>query len=267
MIELAHELLAGRDYSDLRSFEDGTQHHLFRLNLAQESYVLKIGKVGSPFGDSWDRERNHLDGLRAEIAAIAVTRAAAPRPSELISSDPPAAIQPHIRGESAQSLWERGRLGERGLLEVCFAMGFALAGIHATKRPADAGAIPDLPRNDFEVAKARLLHMDYHLGNVQVVPDRRRRGYRVNGVVDWVLCRWGEREADVVEMAISVFRQVAGARGAFMGGYRKAGGLPMDKRKEDLFTLRELVRRLEAGVADPKVEARWEKWSDELRQG
>lgn len=265
VVDTAHRLLEGREYSDLRAFEDGTQHHLFRLRLDREPYVLKIGRVGEPFGDSWDRQRGHIDGLRAEHLAIELTRAPAPKPSLLLSDDPPAVLQPHIRGESAQTLWERGRLGEQGLLDACFGMGFALASVHATKRPADPGAIPDLPRADFDPAKARLLHMDYHLGNVQVLPDR-RHGYKVSGIVDWVLCRWGEREADVVEMSISVFRQVPPARSTFMAGYRKAGGLPMNKAREDLFTLRELVRRLEAGVDDPKVEARWEKWTEELRR-
>ncbi|HJN76931.1 MAG TPA: phosphotransferase [Myxococcota bacterium] len=266
MIGVAHELMAGRDYSDLRGFEDGTQHHLFRVNVDGEPHVLKIARVDSPFGDSWDTARRHHAGLLAEIDAIRLARVAVPQPSELISTDPPAVLQPHLRGESAQTLWDRGRLGEQGLLDVCFAMGFALAGIHAAKRPADPGAVPDLPIADFEPDRARLLHLDYHLANVQVVRDRRRGGYRVNGVVDWVLCRWGPREADVVEMSISVFHQIPPARGAFMAGYRKAGGLPMDKRAEDRFTLRELVRRLEAGVDDPKVEARWEAWSQELRR-
>ncbi|MCP4808951.1 MAG: phosphotransferase [Proteobacteria bacterium] len=258
---------AGVDYADLRPFESGSQHHLFRLTLDGAPFVLKVGRVDQPFGDSWDPNRSHLDGLRTEAAAIEFAcHITTPSPTRILCEDPPAAIQPHIPGESGQALWDRGRLDTAYLRDVCYAMGYALAGIHTKKRRDTPGVIPELPRREFDVKGARLLHMDFHLGNVQLVHDRRRGSFKVSGVVDWVLARWGPREADLVEMHLSVFRSVPGSRDAFMGGYRRAGGLPLDTKLMNRFLMRELIRRLELGGLDPAVEADWEKWTQELRK-
>lgn len=259
---------AGVAYSNLRPFESGSQHHLFRLVIDDENFVLKIGKVGDPFGDSWDPQRTHLQGLQTEAEAIELARhVATPKPTRIISVDPPAALQPHLPGESGQGLWHRGRLDEGYLREVCYAMGYALAGIHTRKRRDSPGCIPDLPRREFTPQGARLLHMDFHLGNVQLVHDRRRASFKVSGVVDWVLARWGPREADLVEMHLSVFRQFPEAKDAFMAGYRRAGGLPLDPQMMNRFLMRELIRRLELGVDNAEQEADWEAWTQELRKG
>jgi aminoglycoside phosphotransferase (APT) family kinase protein len=268
MVDRAQRLLedSGFAHRDLRAFEVGSQHHLFRLVGAEDGkpYVLKIARVGDPFGDAWDPARKHLSGLRAEAAAVAMARRVeVPRPSRILSESPPSALMPHLPGESGQSLWDRRRLDEQGLRDLCYAMGGALASVHSLKRPEDPGDIPDLPIPDFDPGMARLLHMDFHLGNVQVVRDRVRGMYQVKGIVDWVLCRWGPREADLVELSISVFRQFPEARGAFMAGYRRAGGLVFDAAIERRFTLIELRRRLPLAPTD-KVRKAWEKWIGEL---
>ena len=270
MVERAEALLKAANfaYRDLRAFETGSQHHLFRLVGDEDGrpYVMKIARVGDPFGDAWEPERKHLSGMKAEAQAVSsVRRVAAPGPSRILSELPPVALMPHLPGESGQSLWDRRRLDHKGLLDLCYAMGGTLANVHSLKRPADPGDIPDLPIEDFDPAKARLLHMDYHLGNVQVVRDRRRGMWEVKGVVDWVLCRWGPREADLVEMSISVFRQIPEARASFMAGYRRAGGLVFDRAAEQRFTLHELKRRLPLAPT-PKARKEWEKWIGELER-
>ncbi len=268
MVDRARRLLdaSGFAYRDLRAFEVGSQHHLFRLVGVHDGkpYVLKIGRVGDPFGDAWDPHRQHLSGLKAEAQAVSlVRRVDAPTPSRILSETEPSALMPHLPGESGQSLWDRRRLDEQGLQDLCFAMGGAMAAIHSRKRPEDPGDVPDLPLPDFDPAKARLLHMDFHLGNVQVVRDRVRGMYQVRGVVDWVLCRWGPREADLVELSISVFRQLPAARGSFMAGYRRAGGLVFDQAQEKRFTLLELQRRLPL-APNEKVRTNWRTWIGEL---
>lgn len=267
--QTAEEVLrdCGIEWADLRPFESGSQHHLFRLTVDGAPFVLKIGRVERPFGDSWDPHRTHLEGLRSESEAIRFARkVATPTPTRILCDDPPVAIQPHLPGESGQKLWDRRRLNADSLPDVSFAMGYALAGIHTKKRKDEPGEIPDLPRREFSEAGARLLHMDFHLGNVQLVHDRRRGGFKVSGVVDWVLARWGPREADLVEMHLSVFRVVPGTRAAFLAGYRRAGGLPLDMPLIDRFLMRELIRRLELGGLEPEVEADWEAWTLELRK-
>lgn len=247
-------------------FFHGTQHVLYRVLASdRRQFILKIARVGLPLGDVFNPARLHLSGLRAEARAVELARnITTPKPIRLISTDPPAVLMPFVAGESGQRLWDTRRMDVAGLRSLCFAMGRGLAGVHSRKRPADPGEIPDLPGCD--PSSARLLHMDYHLGNVQVVPDRRRGGFKVNGVVDWVLCRWGPREADMVEMAVSVFRQIPGTRDAFMGGYRSAGGLPLDRQVEYYWIRRELERR----VADPEHPAEhratWQKWLDEIQR-
>lgn len=268
MVEEAEQLLRdnGLTWREIRLAPPGTQHRLYRVYTEdQKSWVLKIAKVGMPFGDIFDAERQHLSGLRAEMQAVELARnIAVPKPVRLLSTEPPAALMPFVPGEPGQALWDRGRLSEEGLKQLCFGMGRGLAGVHSARRPADPGAIPDLPGCD--PSTARLLHMDYHLGNVQVVRDRRRGGYAVSGVVDWVLCRWGPREADFVEMTLSVFKQIPKAREALMAGYRSGGGVLLDRELEYFYLARELDRRLDAGVEDRKLEARWMAWLADIRR-
>ena len=267
MVEEAERLLAenGIAWREVRLAPPGTQHRLYRVYTPDgKSWVLKIARTGDDFGDVFDPARKHLSGMYAERAAVELARNVnVPKPILLLSEDPPAALMPFVAGEPAQVLWERGRLDEDGLRQVCFAMGRGLAGVHSVRR-SDTEHIPDLPGAD--LTNARLLHMDYHLGNVQVTRDRRRGGYQVSGVVDWVLCRWGPREADFVEMTISVFRQIPKAREAFMAGYRSGGGVPLDRELEYHYIARELERRLDTGLEDRKLEARWMAWLSEIRR-
>lgn len=268
MVDEAERLLQenGIRWREVRLAPPGTQHRLYRVYTEDgKSWVLKVARTGEDFGDVFDPSRKHLSGMHSEIEAVQRARnIRVPKPIQLLSEEPPAALMPFLPGEPAQTLWERGRLDEDGLRQVCFAMGRGLAGVHSVRRPQDDSRVPDLP--DCERGAARLLHMDYHLGNVQLVRDRRRGGYEVSGVVDWVLCRWGPREADFVEMNISVFRQIPGSRSAFMGGYRSGGGMPLNPELESFYIARELERRLDAGVEERKVEARWMAWLTELRR-
>ncbi len=268
MVEEAERLLRenGISWRELSAAPSGTQHHLYRVFTSDgRSSVLKIARQGEPFGDVFDVDRKHYCGLKAEAQAVQLARnITVPNPVRILSSDPPAALLPFVPGEPGQALWDRGRLNEDGLRQLCFGMGRGLAGVHSAKRPSAPGDIPDLPGADLE--NARLLHMDYHLGNVQVTRDRRRGGYAVSGVVDWVLCRWGPREADFVEMNISVFRQIPKSREAFMAGYRSAGGIQLDRKAEYTWLALELERRLDAGVEDRRVEARWMDWLSEIRR-
>ena len=245
----------------------GLQHDLFRVTLPGGGHqVFKVGRTDRPFGDAWDPHRTHWDGLRAEAQAFTYIGDELPvaTPYRLLEGLHPCALMKFLPGDSVWKMWERGRLDDDALRRVCFTIGGAQAEIHRIRRPDDPGAIPDLPGASLD--DARLLHLDYHLGNVMV---RRAglRGWEVLGLVDWVLCRWGPREADLVELSISLFRQVDGTRGAFLGGYRHAGGSPLSHELEDLWVHQELLRRLEAGVEDPQLRARWEMWEDDIRAG
>ncbi len=245
----------------------GLQHDLFRIARPDGGHeVFKVGRTDRPFGDAWDPHRDHWDGLRAEAQALGYIgdRLPVPTPYRLLPSEHPCALMRFLPGSSVWTMWERGRVNDDALRKVCFTMGGALAHVHRIHRPEDPGAIPDLPGASVE--DARLLHLDYHLGNVMV---RRSglTGWEVLGLVDWVLCRWGPREADLVELSISLFRQVEGTRGAFLGGYRHAGGAPLSREFEDLWVQQELLRRLEEGVDDPQLRARWEMWEGDIRMG
>ena len=51
-----------------------------------------------------------------------------------------------------------------------------------------------------------------------------------------------------------------------MGGYRSGGGMPLNPELESFYIARELERRLDAGVEERKVEAKWMAWLTELRR-
>lgn len=258
---------AGVEWESCTPIPGGLQHDLFRVGLPDNRHtVLKIGQVGTPFGDTWEPHRTHWEGLRAEAQALGylLRHIPVPTPYRVVEGAVPAALMGFLRGDSALKMWERGRVSPDDLKKLCFFMGQALATIHRVKRPAKPGAIPDLPGALTD--DARLLHQDFHLGNVMVKRDG-LLGWKVLGLVDWVLCRWGPREADLVEMSISVFGQVPGTRSAFLGGYRNAGGAPLSQEIENLWVHQELLRRLELGVDDPKTRARWELWEQDIRMG
>jgi aminoglycoside phosphotransferase (APT) family kinase protein len=256
---------AGLSWQSCTPIAGGLQHELYRVALTEGGHcVLKMGRSDQEFGDSWEPARTHEDGLRAEQQALGYLRnhLPVPTPYRVVDSEHPAALMGFLRGDSAQTMWEKGRVSSRHLETLCFAMGQALAQVHRVRRPSDPGAIPDLPGAPWD--DARLLHMDFHLGNV-MVKRAGLKGWQVLGLVDWVLCRWGPREADLVEMSLSVFRQAPSSRSAFLGGYRRGGGAPLSQDREEYWLRHELKRRLESGVDDPRLRARWELWEQELR--
>jgi len=258
---------AGLEWESCTPIPGGLQHDLYRVTLPDGGLtVLKVGKVDSDFGDAWEPHRTHWEGLRAEAQALnyLLRHIPVPTPYRVLEGQVPAALMGFLRGDSALKMWEKGRVSTDHLQKLCFTMGQAMAQIHRIKRPENPGAIPDLPGALTD--DARLLHMDFHLGNVMVRRDG-LAGWKVLGLVDWVLCRWGPREADLVEMSISVFRQIQGTRAGFLGGYRRGGGAPLSKELEDLWVHQELLRRLELGIDDPKQRARWEMWEQDIRMG
>ncbi len=258
---------AGLEWDSCTPIPGGLQHDLYRVSLRDSGLtVLKVGKPDAPFGDTWEPLRTHAEGLRAEAQALdyLLRQVPVPTPYRVLEGAVPAALMGFLRGDSALKNWERGRVSVEHLHGLCFTLGQALAEIHRVRRPEDPGDIPDLPGAMLE--DARLLHQDFHLGNVMVARDG-LAGWKVLGLVDWVLCRWGPREADLVEMSISVFRQVQGTRAAFLGGYRNAGGAPLTQELENLWVHQELLRRLEQGIDDPKTRARWQMWEQDIRMG
>ena len=121
-----------------------------------------------------------------------------------------------------------------------------------------AAALPDLPGID--PLNARLLHLDFHLGNVLIRPALGTR-YAVTGVVDWTCARWGPPEADVFEMQVSVFALNPRARDAFVAGYRRESGRAMDLKEVEWRAALEIRRRLvEDPPEDPVLSRRWKDW-------
>ncbi len=269
-MELEPELIlrsAGVEFESCTPIPGGLQHRLFRVVRPDGGLVaLKVGRTDTPFGDAWEPQRTHWEGLRAESQALGylLRHIPVPTPYQVLGGHEPAALMGFLPGDSASKMWEKGRVSPGHLQKLCFAMGQAMAQIHRIRRPEDPGAIPDLPGALTD--DARLLHLDFHFGNVMVRRDG-LAGWRVLGLVDWVLCRWGPREADLVEMALSVFRQAEGTRAGFLAGYRAGGGAPLSQELENLWVHQELLRRLEDGVDDPKLRARWELWEQDLRMG
>jgi hypothetical protein len=168
-----------------------------------------------------------------------------------------------LPGSPPELLALRGRLDAATLHHICFMMGELLASIHAVRRPEGPSPIRDLPGAD--PARARLLHMDFHLGNVMGALQLGQR-WRPLGVIDWTCCHWGPREADMAEMGVSVFATNPSCLDPFLGGYRKGSGLALDPRQVRAWIGREMVRRL---AVDPPTEetvrnlwlARVEEWA------
>lgn len=248
----------GVAWDSLQPHAGGAQHQLYKVGqVGAPQRLLKVPKVAcvAPGRTCWQ-------GLQAEAEAMGVLReVAAPRPYQLLEGG---ALMAHVPGQSAEWLYTQGRLGVDALSQVCFEMGKQLAAIHSHRMPADySGPIPVLP-GDFEVPM-RLVHGDFHLGNVQLVMDRRRSStWQVSGVVDWVNCSWGPAEWDFVELHLSVFRQLQGSREAFLGGYRAGGALAPNKAREERLLARELQRRLLANEVPTGQKGDWVRWLAEL---
>jgi aminoglycoside phosphotransferase (APT) family kinase protein len=247
---------------------DGREHHLFRVvapaGLATPDdpggdRLLKFPRAdGLP--DPFDRTRLPSVRLRAEAEVLGRVRGVAvPTPYRVFDTDPVCAIMGVLPGTTAEIAYEKGQLDEAQLLAVTLQMGRTLAAVHATKRSADPGQIPDLPGCDLN--NARLLHLDFHLGNVLGRPAL-GGAWSITGVVDWTCARWGPVEADLVELQVSVFALNPRARDAFVAGYRQASGRAIDIGAVEARAVVEVRRRL---VEDPPTNEilarRWEDWA------
>jgi len=221
----------------------GREHHVCKVLL--EDGRAMVAKV--PLADGYRPRHWPEDGsarpLEAEAEAIALVRGVEVAvPSLILDGDPPIALQPLLPGRPPeQELIERGL--SRGSVEtLCWQMGRVLATIHRVKRPADtASVIPTLP--GAELDRARLLHMDYHLGNVVGVRNL-RDGWRITGVVDWTCCAWGPRTADFVELGASLFATNPWGLDPFLLGYREVSGLRMIREQVQAEMATALAERL-----------------------
>lgn len=255
---LAEQL--GHPTARLVRARDGREHHLFRLSLPDGERLLKFPRADA-LHDPYERFREPAERLRAEAWAVAFARGAVPVPTPYacFDTDPICSVMELVAGTTGEIAAERGELDEDELLRVCVELGRALGTLHARKRPPDGGGLPDLAGSD--PATARLLHLDYHLGNV-ILRRALGRGFAVAAVIDWTCARWGPPEADVVELQVSVFALNPRARDAFVSGYRRSVPRAMDLREVERRAAEEIRRRLvEDPPDDPVLLRRWEDWA------
>ena len=253
----------GAPEAPLVQARDGREHHLFHVVLGGEPRLLKFARADC-LPDPYDASRPPDARLRAEGRAIQLARdVEVPSDYQIHETTPLCSTMAVIPGTTAEIAYEAGRLDEEGLNAVCLQMGRTLAALHTRRRPgnpADAAALPDLAGAD--PTNARLLHLDFHLGNVLIRPALATR-YAVMGVVDWTCARWGPPEADFVEMQVSVFTTNPRARGAFITGYRRYSGLAVDLVEVERRSAAEIRRRLvEDPPDDPVLTRRWKDWVD-----
>lgn len=242
---------------------DGREHHLFVVTLRGEERLLKFARDDC-LKDPYDAARSPADRLRSEHRAIQLARdVEVPEHYVIHETAPVCSTMGIIPGTTAEIAYEEGRLDHEGLLAVCVQMGRTLGALHSRRRPSDpaeAAALPDLP--DIDRPNARLLHLDYHLGNVMIRPALATR-WAVTGVVDWTCARWGPPEADLVEMQVSVFVMNPRARDAFVAGYRRQAGRAIDVADVERRAAVEVRRRIvEDPPADAVLLARWKDWVD-----
>jgi len=246
---------------------DGREHHLFRVTSPSGlcgpddpggERLLKFPRAdGLP--DPFDAARPAAARLHAEGVVVAAMRhVAVPAPYRVFATEPVCAVMGILPGTTAEVALERGQLDEDGLVGVCLQMGRTLSAIHATPRPQIASQLPDLP--DCPPNGARLLHLDYHLGNVLGRP-KLGSGWTITGVIDWTCARWGPVEADLVEMQACIFLLNPRARDAFVAGYRQTSGRAIDMAQVEARTAIEIRRRLVVDrPPDPTLARRWEDW-------
>ena len=165
-----------------------------------------------------------------------------------------------VPGTTAEQAWERGQLDADSLVQVCLQMGKMLANLHSVRLGSGGGGLPVLELST--TGSARLLHLDYHLGNVLGRP-RIGAGWEITGVLDWTCARWGPPEADFVEMQVSVFIRNPRARDAFVAGYRRVANRAVDLLEVERRAAREIRRRL---ASDPteggEARAYWATWAE-----
>jgi hypothetical protein len=183
-----------------------------------------------------------------------------PDPYVYYDTEPRCVVMGVLPGTTAEVAYERGQLDEDSLLGVCLQMGRTLATIHTRKRPEGPDYLPDLPGSD--LASGRLLHMDFHLGNVIGRPQL-GGAWAITGVVDWTRARWGPPEADFVEMQVSVFALNPRARDAFVAGYRQVSARSVDTTDVERRSAAEIKRRLATEPpSDDVLRRRWQDWVD-----
>ncbi len=231
---------------------DGREHHLFRVLLARGERVLKIPRHDG-LADPFDPSRTSAARLLCEGVAIGLARdVPVPGNYECHATQPACATMDVLPGSTAEQALERGQLDTDQLMRVCVQMGRSLANLHSVRRTGDGSGLPDL---DVDASgNGRLLHLDYHLGNV-LGRLKLGVGWEVTGVVDWTCARWGPPEADFVEMQVSVFIMNPRARDAFVAGYRQVAQRAVDLAEVELRAAREVRRRL-AASPDEGGEAR-----------
>ena len=220
---------------------DGREHHLFRVSLERGERMLKVPREeGLP--DPFDPTRSSAERLLCEAWAVQNARGVPVAGNyEVHPTEPICATMDVLPGLTAEQALERGQLDDEMLGRVCLAMGKAMGGTHSVKRPADGGMLPELPGTD--LTNARLLHLDFHLGNVLIRP-RAGMGWEITGVLDWTCARWGPAEADFVEMQVSVFVMNPRARDALIAGYRQASGRAVNLTEVERRSADEIRRRL-----------------------
>lgn len=246
---------------------DGREHHLFRVVAPPGSAgpgdpggdrLLKFPRADG-LADPFEPTRPAAVRLRAEADVLGRVRGVTvPSPYRVYDTEPVCAVMGVLPGTTAEIAYEKGQLDEAQLLAVCLQMGRTLASVHSLKRPVDPGLIPDLAGSD--PATARLLHLDFHLGNVLGRPALGGT-WTITGVVDWTCARWGPVEADLVEMQASVFALNPRARDAFVAGYRQTSGRAIDIAVVEARAVIEIRRRLiEDRPTNDVLARRWEDW-------
>lgn len=261
--ETARSLARQLDLPDARLTQarEGREHHIFRIEMPEGERLLKFPRRDA-IRDPYDATRTPVERLLAESYAISLVKGlAVPNPHVVYDTEPVCAVMGILPGTTAEIAYERGQLDEGSLFGVCLQMGRALGLLHSRRRPeGDADYLPDLA--GAEPGTARLLHLDFHLGNVLGRPLL-GGSWQVTGVVDFTCARWGPIEADFVEMQVSVFALNPRARDAFISGYRQSTARGVDVREVERRSIAEIRRRI---VEDPPQDEvllrRWKDWAD-----
>lgn len=230
----------------IRSARSGKEHHLFHVVLADGT--VRMGKVPrEDWSDPHWPRRSPMLALATEAQAIALVAQkvggfpAVPEPYQLLAGDPPGALMGVVAGTPPEATLFKHGMDPRTLRMVCVEMGRMMAEIHRVKRPATPGTIPDLVGHD--LTDARLLHMDFHLGNV-LGNFQLGQAWKLVGIVDWTCAHWGPREADLGELGASVFATNPEMLDDFLVGYRQRSGLALVRERVLDVLVTELERRL-----------------------
>lgn len=240
---------------------DGREHHLYRLQTPDGERILKFPRPDA-LKDPFDPERSSADRLRGESLAIHLVQGVpVPRPYHFYNhTRVPCSVMGLLPGCSPEAHHERKRLDWVSLMGLSVQMGRMLAHIHHRRRPPDGAGLPDLPGSHPE--GARLLHLDFHIGNVLGHPQT---GWQLTGVLDWTCARWGPPEADLVELQVSVFSANPQARDAFISGYRQISGHQLDIRMVEERAAAEIQRRLVEDPPAPEMLGIWSSWLEKRK--